>query len=145
MKKLKKFGFLVLGIVLLAVPLSSVSFADSLQLISSEEGIGINVDNPSMQKSSTGNQKYRAYRLSRSSSLIDGKKVSVSGGKLWAQWRNGVDFRAKYDHNKKIHRCSAMNATGFTRRSDWEQPGFRAVSGWVDQSLYGNRVFAKTK
>ncbi|MFI3211147.1 MAG: hypothetical protein R3Y64_08910 [Peptostreptococcaceae bacterium] len=136
MKRIKKFVFLSLSIALLVAPTTS-AFADSSMIVS-EEGIGINIYNPIMN-----DENFSMFNQS-SKSTIEGDKVSVSGGTLWATWRNGVDFRANYDHSTKEHRSSSMNANGKPLRSSWVSKGIRAISPWNYQTLYGNKVFGAT-
>lgn len=133
-KVLKKSGALALAVTMIVLSVTTTAFASSLKLVS-EEGIGINVYNPGGFRA--GERGTRA--------IIDGEKVSVSGGELWATWRDGIDFRANYDHDSKEHRCTAMNDTGYYERSAWERAGRRAISPWVDQSLFGNKAFAATR
>lgn len=137
MKLIKKFVFLSLATATLASPISA--FADS-SLIFSEEGIGMNVYNPIIQNKVvfTTNQNTR--------SIINGDKVDVSGGKLWTTWRDGRDFRANYSHSSKEHRASAKNSTSEApKRSSWVVKGKTAISPWVSQTAFGNRVFGATR
>ncbi|MPM81178.1 hypothetical protein SDC9_128230 [bioreactor metagenome] len=158
MKKSKKIGFLGLTIALLAAPLSSASFADSSitdsSIIVSEEGLGINVESPISQSNITLDNVLVRSSLRASSGYTNGKKRSVGGGKLWAQWENdGSDFRAVYTHNTKTHRCTAQNDTNdsdsyngkYFKRSAWVSKGTTAYSPWIYQTLFGNKVFAATK
>ena len=149
MKRLKKVGFLGLAVALLVTPLSSSVFADS-SIIVSEEGLGINVESPISQNNITLDN----VLLRSSSGYTNGKKQSVGGGKLWAQWKNdGSAFRAVYTHSTKTHRCTAQNnsndsnsSTGkYFKRSAWVSAGTTAYSPWIYQTLFGNKVFAATK
>lgn len=134
MEKSRKSGALVLAVTMLALSVTTTAFASSSKIVS-EEGIGINVYNP------------RNFGVAQKSTqdIIEGEKVSVSGGKLWTTWRGGADFRANYDHSTKEHRCTARNDTGYYERSVWEQAGRTAISPWVDQSFSGNKAFAATR
>lgn len=134
MEKSRKSGALVLAVTMLVLSVTTTAFASSSKIIS-EEGIGINVYNP----------RHFGVGQKSTKSTIDGEKVSVSGGELWTTWRDGVDFRANYDHSTKEHRCTAMNDTGYSERSAWERAGRTAISPWVDQSLWGNKAFAATR
>ncbi|WP_278683794.1 hypothetical protein [Paraclostridium bifermentans] len=136
MKRVKKFVFLTLATALLVAP--TASFADST-IIDPEEGVGINVYNPTMQDGDS-----TMLRSARGGD-IQGDKVYVAGGTLWATWRSGTSFRANYDHRSKVHRSSAVNDNGKALRSDWVSKGSRAISPWNYQTLYGNRVFGATK
>ncbi|GAA0106740.1 hypothetical protein UT300013_33650 [Paraclostridium sordellii] len=138
MKKMKKFAVLSLATALLVTPLTSVSFADSSKIVS-DEGIGIEVYNPFMQDG-----EFSMFKQSPRKD-IEGNKVSVAGGTLWATWRDGTSFRANYDHNSKEHRSTARNDTGYQLRSSWVGKRSRAISPWVSQTLFGNRVFGATK
>lgn len=129
MKKIKKFVFLSLATALLVAPMSS--FADS-SIITSKEGVGINVTDIIMQNKN-------------SRSTTQGNKVNVLGGKLWTTWRDGRDFRANYDHSSKVHMCTAQNANGIPVRGSWTSKGRTATSPWVYQTAYGNRIFGNTK
>ncbi|QJA09776.1 hypothetical protein HF520_12980 [Romboutsia sp. CE17] len=137
MKVMKKFVFLSLATALLVTPTSA--FADS-SLIVSEEGIGMEVYNPIMQNEAFSmiNQNTR--------STIDGDKVDVAGGKLWTTWKDGREFKGNYYHSTKEHRSSAKNSTSAEpKRSKWVSKGITAVSPWVSQTAFGNRVFGATK
>lgn len=131
-KGLKKSIALTAAAMIMTLSTSTTAFASPL-FYDSEEGIGIEVENP------VGGAAVR-------SSLIEGEKVSVSGGTLWATWKDGVSFRANYDHDSKTHRCSATN-DHITEpvRSEWMPKGERAISPWLDQTISNNRVWAKTK
>lgn len=136
MKRIKKFVFLSLAAAVLVIP--THSFADS-SIITSEEGMGINVYNPINQ-----NEEFSIFNKAPRGD-IQGNKVSVSGGTLWATWRDGTSFRANYDHSKKEHRSSAMNDNGKALRSSWVSKGRTAISPWNYQTLFGNRVFGATR
>lgn len=141
MKKFKKVIVSCLAIITLVTSIASISLADS-DIIIFEEEIGINADNPNL--SMHNNCIEKPLSVSRSSfDIIDGEKVKVSGGTLWAQWK-GANHRAKYDHNSKMHRCTAANQV-YYERSDWTRPGFQATSPWIRSSLTGNTVRASTK
>ncbi|WP_250675214.1 hypothetical protein LZ906_014630 [Paraclostridium ghonii] len=135
MKRVKKFVFLTLATALLVAP--TASFADST-IIDPEEGVGISVDNPTIQ-----NEDSKIIRSARATTT-QGKKVSVSGGTLWATWSGG-SFKANYYHGSKTHRASAMNDNKKPLRGDWTGKGMTAESPWNYQTLYGNRVFGATK
>ncbi|MCI9196882.1 MAG: hypothetical protein HFH55_03070 [Lachnospiraceae bacterium] len=128
---LKKSGTLVLVAMLAVLPVGTTAFAGS-QLYVSEEGIGIDVQSP------------RAGKI-QTLEVIEGAPVKVAGGDLWATWKNGRTFRANYMHASKTHRCTARNADNQLKRSRWEDGGTLAQSGYVRQTLVGNKVFAKTK
>ena len=128
---LKKSGTLVLVAMLAALSVGTTAFAGS-QLYVSEEGIGIEVQSPGVGKIQT-------------LEVIKGDSVKVAGGKLWATWKNGRTFRANYKHASKLHRCTARNADNQLKRSDWEEGGIIARTGYVRQTLVGNKVFAATK
>lgn len=113
----------------MTLSVGTTTFAAPL-IYDSEEGVGIEVQKPA---------DVETY------STIEGEKVSVSGGKLWATWKDGLVFRANYDHNTKEHRCSAVNDHETVARSAWTRPGYRAISPWLDQTLFANRVLAKTR
>lgn len=109
-------------------------------LFFSEEGIGMNVYNPIMQ-----NKDFLMINQNIKS-IINGDKVNVDGGELWATRRDGRDFRANYDHSNKEHRSSAKNSTSDDpKRSGWVSKGYTAISPWVSQTAFGNRVFGATK
>lgn len=137
LKKKNKIISLVAAVTMMFT-LSSTVFAASPLVNSSKEGTGFKVEKPS------------ALILRSSSSapsITNGKKVSVSGGTLWATWYNGVLFRANYDNNKKTHRCSATNdhVNATPTRSAWVSKGHRAISPWLQQTLSNNKVWAATK
>lgn len=138
MKTERKQGFkksiaLVTTTMIMTLSSSTTAFASPL-FYDSEEGIGIEVDNP-------------VSIATVWSSLIDGEKVSVSDGTLWATWKDGVLFRANYDHDSKTHRCSATNdhVEATPTRSKWMPKGERAISPWLEQTVSNNRVWAATK
>lgn len=146
MEKFKKIGALILASMIIATIIPSVTLADNEQIFDKEEGIGIEAINPNiLQKDNfdKGDDIITFSSLSNSE-IIDGEKVSVSGGTLWAQFRGG-SHRAKYDHASKTHRCTATNVAGWQERSAWVQRGYTATSPWISSSLWGNRVFAATK
>ena len=131
-KGLKKSIALTAAAMIMTLSTSTTAFASPL-FYDSEEGIGIEVENP------VGGAAVR-------SSLIECEKVSVSGGTLWATWKDGVSFRANYDHYSKTHRCSATNDhVGEPARSEWMDKGVRAESPWLDQTISNNRVWAATR
>lgn len=132
-KGTKKSISLVATAMIMILSASTTAFASPL-FYDSEEGIGIEVNNPGDGSSVR-------------SSLIDGDKVSVLGGTLWATWKDGVSFRANYDHDSKTHRCSATNdhTNEDPVRSEWMPKGVRAISPWLDQTVSNNRVWAKTE
>lgn len=137
MKRVKKFVFLTLATALLVAP--TASFADST-IIDPEEGVGIEVHSPTMQ-----NENSSMLRSARAND-IQGNKVSVSGGTLWATWSgNGKSFRANFYHGSKEHRSSSVNDNGIPLRSGWISKRNTAISPWNYQTLYGNRVFGATK
>ena len=78
-------------------------------------------------------------------SLIEGDKVSISGGTLWVTWKDGKLFRANYDHSTKVHRCSVTNDHLAVKRSKWVAAGVTAVSPWLEQTFTNNKAYAATK
>lgn len=128
-KGLKKSVTLAAAMVM-TLSVGTTAFASPLYY-DSEEGIGIEVENP------TG--------VVQKSSIIEEDKVSVSGGKLWATWKDGMVFRANYDHSSKTHRCSVTNDYGILKRSEWTSKGIRAISPWLDQTIINNKAYAATK
>lgn len=125
----KKLGVLVTATALMALSASSTVFADS-QLIVSEEGIGVEVYSPKWTRAVGDND-------------IDANYTSVSGGTLWTTWRKeGSLFRANYDHSSKKHRCTAQNADGVISRSGWMEAGDTARSGFIKQTMVGNKSYA---
>ncbi|MEG1847928.1 MAG: hypothetical protein RR238_05605 [Lachnospiraceae bacterium] len=128
-KGLKKPQTLVLVAMMMALSMGTTAFASSAQYVS-EEGIGIEVENP-------GGLGTRAD--------IQGDAVSVSGGTLWATWRDGTLFRANYDHSTKEHRCSVTNDHQELQRSQWMPGGTRAISPWLSQTASNNKAYAATK
>ena len=129
-KRLKKSISLAVTSIMVTLSISTTAFASPV-FYTSEEGIGIEVNN------SVGDVQTRA--------VIEGDKVSVLGGTLWATWNNGVTFRANYDHSYKVHRCSATNDHETRMRSEWASPGIRAISPWLSQTLSNNKVWASTE
>lgn len=115
----------------MTLSVGTTTFASPL-LYDSEEGIGIEVEQ---------SPEVATY----SNSIIEGDKVSVAGGKLWATWKGGSQFRANYDHNSKTHRCSVTNDHLTRKRSPWEPKGIRAISPWLDQTFTNNKAYANVK
>ena len=111
--------------------MSTTALANSL-LYDSEEGVGIEVNNPTQEGIAPLN-------------IIDSEPSNVLGGKLWTSWKNGHSFRANYDHSSKTHRCTAQNGDGTSSRSAWEPKGVTARSNFVPQTIMLNRCYAKTK
>lgn len=130
MLKRRKKSVALVAAMAMTLSVGSTVFASPL-IYDSEEGIGIEVERP------TG--------VRTRSSIIQGDKVSVSGGTLWTTWKDGVVFRANYDHNSKTHRCSVSNDHGTVKRSNWESKGTTARSPWLDQTFSNNRAYAATK
>lgn len=122
------------GSILLLLTLSAGStvFARGF-FYNANEGVGIEVHNP------------QNVMMQAVSSLIEGEKVSVSGGSLWATWKDGVVFRANYDHATKTHRCSATNDHFTTIRSQWMPAGSTARTDWLEQTVSNNKVWASTQ
>ncbi len=130
MLKRRKKLILLAATAMMTLSVSSTAFASPL-LYDSEEGIGIEVKYP------TAGVKTR--------STIEGDKVSVSGGELWVTWKDGVTFRANYDHSSKTHRCSVKNDHGTLKRSEWTSKGVTAISPWLDQTVSNNKAYAATE
>lgn len=128
---LKKLGVLAAVAMLTVVSVSTTTFAGS-QLYVSEEGIGIEVQSPSLEEM-------------KAKGDINDNYTSVSGGTLWTTWRSGSSYRANYDHASKTHRCTAQNGNGVTSRSEWTIKGYTARSAFIPQSLMNNRSYASTK
>lgn len=126
--KTRKMITLMATTVMMTLSANCNVFASSL-VYNAEEGIGIEVELP----------------RARTTSTIEGDKVSVAGGKLWVTWKDGVKFRANYDHSSKTHRCSVTNDHQTRMRSEWTPKGITAVSPWLDQTLTNNRAYAATK
>lgn len=125
-----KKNFLALVVATgLTLTFETTAFASPL-IYDAEEGLGIEVEKA---------PDIVTYEIT------EGDKVSVSGGKLWASWKDGKVFRANYDHDSKTHRCSAVNDHDSVVRSEWTSKGNRAISPWLEQTLHTNRVFGKTK
>ncbi|MDO4338396.1 MAG: hypothetical protein Q4C91_09960 [Eubacteriales bacterium] len=129
-KGLKKLITSAATAMMITLSISTTAFASPV-FYTSEEGTGIEVSN------SVEGVQTRA--------TIQGDKVSVSGGTLWATWKDGVSFKANYKHSSKTHRCSATNDHGTVKRSGWVPAGTTAVSPWLDQTLSNNKVWAATK
>lgn len=120
------------ALLLLMLSMGSTVFACEYYY-DANEGIGIEVHAPKdvmVTKSSAG--------------TIEGDKVTVSGGSLWATWKDGVLFRANYDHSTKTHRCSATNDHFTTIRSQWMPAGSTARTDWLEQTVSNNKVWAAT-
>ena len=130
MLKRKKPMVLAATVMMMTLTVGATAFASPL-LYDSEEGIGIEVEYPTSGVATR--------------STIQGDKVSVSGGKLWVTWKDGVSFRANYDHSSKTHRCSVTNDHLTLKRSEWESKGITAISPWLDQTFTNNRAYAATK
>lgn len=129
-RRLKKSMTLAAAAMMATLSISTTAFA-SPAFYTSEEGIGIEVSNP--------------IEGVQTRSTIEGDKVSILGGKLWATWKDGTFFKANYDHSSKTHRCSATNDHGTVQRSAWVPGGTRAISPWLDQTLSNNKVWAATE
>jgi len=97
---------------------------------------GMDVVNPNLisSKESVGNFSQLA------SEIIDGEKVSLEGGTLWAQFQ-GATHRGNYEHASKEHRTSATNSNGVNKQSLWRPAGIRAVSDWCPSTIMGNKVW----
>lgn len=130
MLKRKKPMVLAATVMMMTLTVSATAFASPL-LYDSEEGIGIEVEYPASGVATR--------------SITQGDKVSVSGGKLWVTWKDGVSFRANYDHSSKTHRCSVTNDHLTLKRSAWESKGITAISPWLDQTFTNNKAYAATK
>lgn len=129
-KRLKKSGSLVLAAMMMILSSNITAMASSPQYVS-EEGIGIDVYYPA---------GFRAL-----SSIIEGDPVSGGGGTLWVTWKDGLFFRANYDHSTKEHRCSVTNDHLTVERSEWTQKGTTAISPWLDQTISNNRAYYSTR
>lgn len=126
----RKSIVLAATVMMMTLSIGNTAFASPL-LYDSEEGIGIEVEYPTSGVAAR--------------STIQGDKVSVSGGKLWVTWKDGVTFRANYDHSSKTHRCSVTNDHLTLKRSAWTTKGVTAISPWLDQTLTNNKAYAATK
>lgn len=129
-RRLKKSMTLAAAAMMATLSISTTAFA-SPAFYTSEEGIGIEVSNP--------------IEGVQTRAIIEGDKVSILGGTLWATWSNGTLFRANYDHSSKNHRCSATNDHGTVQRSAWVSAGTTAISPWLSQTLNNNKVWAATE
>lgn len=128
-RKFKKLLTFIVVTMFSVVTVGTTAFASPQLLFDSEEGIGIEVycSNPNAKGD------------------IEDNYTSVAGGILWTTWRDGMVYRANYDHWTKEHRCTAQNGDGVTSRSAWTYPEITARSDFIPQTFANNKSYASTR